>query len=170
MLHVWLLLHRLGLQHGQQLPLPQLESVCHRLRSALHRVPCGLEVHAGEPEVSAGGESVPHPMQGLLSRSLGPRSALTWPVIKPVVMVACPGCEDCQSWRDRAHRVQSSGTVSRVWVGLEGTLLKMLPVPMLPRGPDDLQSCMSGTSLAVQWSSPTCFHCRRHWFNPRAGN
>ena len=67
MLRVWLLLHRLGLQHGQQLPLPQLESVCHRLRSALHRVHGGPEVPAGEPEVSAGGESVPRPVQGLLS-------------------------------------------------------------------------------------------------------
>lgn len=52
-----LLLSRLGLQHGDQLPFPQLESVRHRLCSALHPVPVGTEVHAGKPQVPAGGES-----------------------------------------------------------------------------------------------------------------
>lgn len=58
---LWLLLHRLGFQHGHPLPLPQLESVCHRLRAALRRVHGGSEVYAREPTVSAGGESAPRP-------------------------------------------------------------------------------------------------------------
>lgn len=69
---LWFPLGRLGLQHGHPLPLPQLESVCHRLRSALHRVHGGPEVHAGEPTVPARGESVLPPQV----RAMGQRQGL----------------------------------------------------------------------------------------------
>lgn len=51
---------RLGVQYGNQVPLPQLESLCARVCSALYCLPGGTEVHAWKPTVFAGGKMI-HP-------------------------------------------------------------------------------------------------------------
>lgn len=51
---------RLGVQYGNQVPLPQLESFCPCVCSALYRLPGGTEIHAWKPTVFAGGKMI-HP-------------------------------------------------------------------------------------------------------------
>lgn len=41
-----LALSRLGVQYGNRVPIPQLESLCACLLSALYRLPGGTEIHA----------------------------------------------------------------------------------------------------------------------------
>lgn len=49
---------RLGVQYGNQVPLPQLEGFCTCVCSALHRLSGGAEIHAWEPTVFAGGKMI----------------------------------------------------------------------------------------------------------------